>query len=113
MTATIQRVAAWLLALQALVHTGFTPAIFGRGISVDAVMFASAGIGWLFLALFNLAQLASSERRVAVITTVANVIGLLMFAALMAVAPGWKVMAALLFTVGCLAGSLTAARKTG
>ena len=110
MTATLQRIAAWLLAIQALIQTGFTPAVFGRGLSVQALMFAGTGLGWLFLALLNLAQLASTERRVALIATVGNVVGLLMFAALMAVAPGWKVVAAVLFTGCCLVGSITALR---
>jgi hypothetical protein len=110
-TARIQQIAAWLLAVQAIVHTGFTPVVFGRGISVDALMFAGTGIGWLFLALLNLAQLATSERRVAAIATVANVVGLAMFAGLMAVSPGWKVVVALILTLCCLVGSATALNR--
>ncbi|UCC71931.1 MAG: hypothetical protein JSV86_16400 [Gemmatimonadota bacterium] len=110
MTVRIQKLAAYLLALQGIIYTASTVALFDS-LSVDALRFAGTGLGWIFLALLNLSALTSRTRRAELLTVGANGVGLLYFVLLAVAVPDWRTAVAILLVLGCLVGSVTALRS--
>jgi hypothetical protein len=111
MIAMLHRLAAYLLILQGCAYVVAAAVVFDARLALDSLRFAGTGLGWIFLALLNLTALANRSWRGVLLAIAANVLGLLYFVLLAAVAPGWRTAAAILLVLGCLVGSVMALRQ--
>jgi hypothetical protein len=110
MTARIQQVAAYLLALQGVLYIIAAIVVFDR-LSVEALRFAGTGLGWVFLALLNLTALTTRTRRSALLTLGANSLGFLYFVLLAVAVPDWRTAVALVLVLVCFVGSAVGVRR--
>lgn len=102
-----------LIAAQGAGHTFVGTPMSFRTVSQDAVWFAGAGLAMIFLGLLNLAPPAGLPRWLSWVIVASNVVWLGLMLGLLSTSHSARVVAAVVFALGCTAGALGVALNKG
>lgn len=110
---TIHKVSIWIILILSVGHTLVaTPAVYAPEFTAEALWFAGAGLGWIFLSFFNIVIIQTPNSTGLTLCILANALASIYCFLVIFWVPTWQPIVLGFAFAGALAGCISLWRAT-